>query len=90
MPGPVLERLFVDFGAHFGSLLAPKWHKKAYKNRHAFLDGYRGVDAGDFGVALRNARGPWGGFRRGIRSDLGKILARALGKSQELGKNWKS
>ena len=29
MPGPVLERLFVDFGAHFGSLLAPKWLKKA-------------------------------------------------------------
>ena len=43
VPGLVLERLFVDFGTHFGSLLAPKWLKKAHKNRHSFWDRFRGV-----------------------------------------------
>ena len=30
--GPVLERFFIDFGAHFGSLLGIKIVRKGYKN----------------------------------------------------------
>ena len=36
--GPVLGRFFIDFGAHFGSLLAPKWLKKAIQKMIGFWD----------------------------------------------------
>ena len=48
VPGPVLERFFIDFGAHFGSLFDTKMEQNRYQNRVPFSDCFLGAPEGSW------------------------------------------